>query len=335
MPRSARLDAPGIFHHVIIRGIERRNIFRVANDRKDFLDRLGNLLIESKTACYGWSLLSNHAHFLFRTAEMPLAQLMRRLLTGYVVNFNQRHKRHGQLLHHRYKSIVCQEDVYLKELVRYIHLNPLRAGVIPTIEDLNMHPYCGHGAIMGLQERAWQEVDYVLGYFGRTITEGRCAYLCYMQEGLHQGRRDELVGGGLKRSLGRWSAVKKAGSGGAIHMMSDERILGESDFVDAILSRANEKYARGYELTIRGYDLQKIATRVAEVCGIEQCEIFSGGQQQNKVKARSILCFWAAKELGLSLADLARILGMSVAGVSYAVMRGQAIVDACKYRLME
>jgi len=128
MPRLARLDAPGVFHHIIIRGIERRKIFRDNRDRENLLEWLGKLLPGTKTGCYAWTFLPNHAYFLLRTGEVPLATLMRRLLTGYAVSFNRRHKRHGHLPQNRYKSIVCQEETYLQELVRYIHLNPLRAG---------------------------------------------------------------------------------------------------------------------------------------------------------------------------------------------------------------
>lgn len=95
MPRLARLDAPGVIHHIIIRGIERRKIFRDNHDRENLLERLGKLLLETKTGCYAWAFLPNHAHFLLRRGEVPLATLMRRLLTGYVVSFNRRHKRQG------------------------------------------------------------------------------------------------------------------------------------------------------------------------------------------------------------------------------------------------
>ena len=88
MPRLARLDAPGVLHHIMIRGIERRKIFLDNKDREDFLDRLSELLPETETLCYAWAFLPNHAHFLLRTGTIPLATLMRRLLTGYVVSFN-------------------------------------------------------------------------------------------------------------------------------------------------------------------------------------------------------------------------------------------------------
>jgi REP element-mobilizing transposase RayT len=158
----------------MIRGIERRNIFRNDKDREDFLNRLSILLPETKTSCYAWALLTNHAHFLFKTGQVPLATVMRRLLTGYVVSFNRRHKRSGQLFQNRYKSIVCQEDIYLSELVRYIHLNPVRAGIVENVMELNRYLYCGHSALMGKKGHPWQDVDHVplkamKGYWGSPI----------------------------------------------------------------------------------------------------------------------------------------------------------------------
>ena len=93
MPRLARLDAPGVLQHIMIRGIERRKIFLNNKDCEDFCERLSNLLPETKTACYAWVFIPNHAHFLLRTGLIPLATLMRRLLTGYAVGFNRRHNR--------------------------------------------------------------------------------------------------------------------------------------------------------------------------------------------------------------------------------------------------
>ena len=104
MPRLARLDALGVLHHVIIRGIERNKIFSDKADYDNFIDRLSRFIPESQTACYAWALMTNHAHFLFRSVPGGLASLMRQLLTGYIVSFNRRHKRHGQLFQNRYKS---------------------------------------------------------------------------------------------------------------------------------------------------------------------------------------------------------------------------------------
>jgi len=262
MPRLARLDAPGVLHHLMIRGIERRKIFWNEQDREDFLDRLSRLLPETDTACYAWVFISNHAHFLFRSGQVSLATVMRRLLTGYAVSFNRRHKRRGHLFQNRYKSIVCQEDTYLRELVRYIHLNPIRAGIVATLSDLNDYAYCGHSALMGRRNRAWQDVDYVLSYFGETRRRAKKEYWSYMEAAFNQGRRNKLRGGGLIRGLGGWSEVRKHTLKGLEHIKSGERILGDSDFVAGVIAKAKEKFDREYELKRLGYDLGRVAARV-------------------------------------------------------------------------
>lgn len=299
------------------------------------LDRLAKLLPETQTVCYAWAFIPNHAHFLFRTGISPIATVMRRLLTGYAVSFNRRHKRRGQLFQNRYKSIVCQEDAYLKELVRYIHLNPVRAGIVENLKGLNGYPYCGHSALMGKKNRPWQDVDYVLGYFGKRAKSARKSYFEYVNVGIDQGRLDELTGGGLVRSAGGWSEVKELRRQGQDHVMSDERILGDSAFVDAVLSQATEKYERRYELRRHGYDLDRIAERVAEIYGMEPREILSRGKQHRKVKARSLCCFWAVSELGMSLRELAGRLEMSSPAVGFSVERGERIAHEGGYRLID
>jgi hypothetical protein len=139
---------------------------------------------------------------------------------------------------------------------------------------------------MGSKNRPWQDVEYVLGYFGKTGRRARNAYVEYMKDGIEQGRREELTGGGLIRSLGGWSEVKRLTGKGKDHVMSDERILGDSGFVDSVLSQAKEGYERRYELKRLGYDLDGIAKRVAQICSVNEEEVFSKGRQKNKVKEK-------------------------------------------------
>ena len=325
MPRLARLDAPGVLHHVIIRGIERRKIFKDNLDKDNFLDRLGILLPETRITCYSWALLSNHAHFLFRTGNIPLSTLMRRLLTGYAVSFNRRHNRHGQLFQNRYKSIISQEDAYLKELVRYIHLNPLRARIVSDVPELNSYPYCGHSVLMSKKKRPWQDMGYVLSFFGKSLREARKRYLQYVESGIEQGRRPELVGGGLIRSLGGWRAVKNARFSGQDRMKGDHRILGDSAFVMEVLAEAEEKFERFYELKSKGYGLDTVEQKVCRIFDVEPNEIYSKSRQKTRAEARGLYCYWAVVELGYALADLARILVMTGQGVGYAVRRGERI----------
>jgi REP element-mobilizing transposase RayT len=140
MARQARIDAPGALHHIIIRGIDRRVIFTDDRDREDFLKRLSDRLTDSQTPCYGWALMGNHAHLLLRTGRLSIAAIMQRLLTGDAVSFNRRHRRHGQLFQNRYKSILCEEDRYLRQLVTYIHLNPMRARSVENVAGIDGLP---------------------------------------------------------------------------------------------------------------------------------------------------------------------------------------------------
>jgi len=235
MPRLARLDAPGALHHIIIRGIERRKIFKDDQDKEQFFDRMAMLVPETQTVCYAWALMSNHAHFLLRSGSDGIAGLMRRLLTGHAVYFNRRHRRHGQLFQNRYKSIICQEDPYFKELVRYIHLNPLRAKLVADMRELSRYPFCGHSVLTGQTRSAWYDKKNVLSHFGRTFSKSKKKYLSFVKKAADQGRRPELVGGGLVRSIGGWDAVKKLRLKGQDRLKGDERILGDSDFVTVIL----------------------------------------------------------------------------------------------------
>src|SRR4030065_601988 len=209
MPRKPGLDAPGTLHHVIGRGIEGAKIFRNRVDRVDFLDRLAILCEAKALGVYAWALLETHFHLLVRSGNQSLPQSMRQLLTGYVVNFNRRHKRYGHLFQNRYKSILCEQDPYLLELTRYIHLNPIRAGVVKTMRQLAAYPWTGHGVIMGRIHRSWQDVDTVLSYFGKRRREAIRKYERYVAEGVGMGKRPELGGGGLI-----WSKGGGAGGGG-------------------------------------------------------------------------------------------------------------------------
>lgn len=250
-------------------------------------------------------------------------------------SFNRRHKRHGQLFQNRYKSIICQEDRYLKELVRYIHLNPLRAKVVSSISELATYAYCGHSVLMSNIKREWQDAGHILSFFGSRVAEAQKGYRAYVEAGIEQGRRPELVGGGVIRSVGGWTEVKKIRLMGQDRLKGDERILGESDFVMEVLSQADEMQSRHYELKQLGYDLERVQQRVAEIYGIDEGELYRKGRQKARVEARSLLFFWAVRELGISGTSLAQRFGMSQPGIGYSVNKGAKIAREKNYRLLE
>jgi REP element-mobilizing transposase RayT len=334
MPRKARIDAVGAFHHIIVRGIEGRKIFLQDDDRINFLERLGRIVPDTKTQCYGWALMPNHAHMLLRTGLAPIATVMRRLLTGYAVSFNRKYRRHGQLFQNRYKSILCQEDTYLRELIRYIHLNPLRAGLVTDMQALDRYPWCGHSCVMGKMKNEWQNINYVLGFFHDTRSKARKEYRLFVQNGIDEGRRPDLVGGGLIRSSGGWERIEALREEG-IRLKGDERILGDSQFVLDVLNAGDERLERKHLLRAQGYDFQKVVDRVADLLEINPVDVTRSGKQAQTVKARSLVCYWTNRELGISTVEIAQQLGISQSAVTRAAFRGEKIAGEHGFSLLE
>ena len=328
MPRKSRIDAPGALHHIIVRGIEKKAIFKDAQDRKNFLDRLDKVLKETSTACYAWALMPNHVHLLLRTGLAPISHVMQRLLTGYAQQFNRRHKRHGHLFQNRYKSFLCEEEPYLLELVSYIHLNCLRAGIVEDMKTLNSYPYCGHAAIMGKLKYDWQDSDYVLRLFGKRAYDARRSYFKFISKKKYQGRRPQgrrpdLVGGGLIRSVGGWSALMSQKSDG-VRIMGDERILGSSDFVESVLQRANEDYEQRTRILAKGPDLDALIDYIAKYFKIDAQSLCTATKQPVISRARALLCYFAVFKLMMQGAEVARRLSVSPSSVSKSAARGRA-----------
>jgi putative transposase len=304
------------------RGIEGKTIFTDKRDRKDFITRLSALAEDSSMDIYAWALLPNHFHLLCKTRKQRLSSSMRKLLTGYVVNFNRRHKRYGHLFQNRYKSILCQEDAYLLELVRYIHLNLLRAGTVKNIGELERSPWSGHSALCGRVERPWQDTTYILSLFGKGSL-GRKRYRAFVAEGREQGRRPELVGGGLIRSVGGWFeviALRRRGEKQA----ADQRILGDGEFVEQVLSETEELTKENLRLTSRRMDLSQLAQTVSTVHDISHAELRSGSRRRQLTEARKVVSWLAVRELGYSGAEVARYLGVTNSCVTRAVSGEEA-----------
>ncbi len=334
MPRQARIDAPGAVHHVIARGIERRKIFRDDEDRYNFISRLGSLVSETQTRCFAWALIPNHFHLLLKTGNTPVATFMRRLLTGYAMGHNRRHGRSGHLFQNRYKSILCQEDAYLKELVRYIHLNPLRAGLVADMTALDKYPFSGHSCIMGKKKNDWQSADEVLALHGKSINSARKGYRQFVIKGIELGKQPELTGGGLLRSAGGWSAVRTLRKAG-IFQKSDERILGDGDFVDSVLADAQEAMNKRYVLSAKGVQIEDIISVVSDVIHVNPNSLIGPSKDRQIVKGRALVCFWAVRELGLSMTKVSEYLKIAVPTVSVAVKKGEQIAKDGGFDLTE
>jgi REP element-mobilizing transposase RayT len=235
MPRLARLDAPGILHHVMGRGIERKEIFISNTDRSDFIDRLAALAEEGAMDVYAWVLMPNHFHLLCKTRNRPLSSSMSKILTGYT--------------------------------------------------------------------------DYVLSYFGQNRYRRR-NYQRYVQKGATMGRRPELVGGGLVRSQGGWSEVLALRSRGE-RSRSDQRILGNSEFVQEVISGLEDLVKKNLRLSGQRIDINALVQEVCRKYDISLGELRSGSRRRVVVEARGAISWIAVRELGYSGADVARYLGVT------------------------
>ncbi len=308
----------------MVRGIERRAIFRDDRDRADFVRRLAALAQSAAWTVYAWALLPNHAHLLVRTARAPLARATRSLLTGYAGAFNRRHHRHGHLFQNRYKSIVVEEEPYFLELVRYLHLNPLRARVVADLRALDRYSWSGHGALVGRRPHPWQDTRAVWARFAATARAAQARYRAFVAEGIPQGRRPDLQGGGLRRSLGGWEAVRALRRGREAYR-ADERILGGTDFVERLLREAE----RGLPRLGKGKDftLEALRRQVCRAVGVRPEALAGGGRQMVFAAARAGIAYLWVDWLGRSGRALAPTLGIRPEGVYKALARGRREPD--------
>jgi len=314
MPRQPRLDIPDTLHHVIVRGIEKRDIFADDDDKERFVSRLAYLLTDSSTKCFAWALMSNHFHLLLMPTKASLSEFMRRLLTGYAVYFNRKHQRAGHLFQNRYKSIICEEEPYFLELVRYIHLNPLRAGLVSNLTELDRYPWSGQAVLMGNRTMDGQVTAEVLARFGKGKVRSTRAYQEFIADGVGAGHRDELVGGGLNRSL--------QGSEEQEISASDERILGSGEFVERLTAVKSTSTRSKLHLTPA-----ELLSIVSLATGVDPEKISRPNKERTAARARAIFCWLAIRHLGLTGKEAGEATGLGSAGVSIAARRGEKIMQ--------
>jgi REP element-mobilizing transposase RayT len=310
-------------HHVRFRGIERCKIFIDNRDREDFLERLGNACSEGRAIVYAWCLMGNHVHLAIRTGSRPLKKTMSSLLTGYAQSFNRRHARSGHLMQNRFKSTVVEEERYFLALVRYIHLNPVRARMVSSLEELAQYPWSGHSVLMGKQKASFQEKDEVLLRFGKKAGIARQELVRFMGDA--EARRDGKVfggaGGGLVRSIGGLSELGEHRRGPK--WAYDERILGSGEFVTKVLEQSGEE---GLEMIAsedqRRAAYEELARRVSAQLDVDVGELFSGSRRREVARARQIVSYVATRKLGVQTQTVARTMKVSSPAIVAAARKG-------------
>ena len=266
MARPLRIEYPGAFYHVTSRGNEQKDIFKSDIDREKFLSYLVSAGEKYGAEIHAYCLMTNHYHLILETPLGNLSQIMRHLNSSYTTYFNIKHKRVGHLLQGRYKAILVQADAYAAELSRYIHLNPVRAGMVKLPEDYRWTSYRFYteGG-----EPLWLNTKFILGYFGTGIPESRRNYMSYV---------NEKVAGGYFSPLMEVVASTILGSEDFVREIQQKML--EDRPVDRDLPALRELKERPRPEKIYGVTRKVFVDngRLARLAGIYLCHRYSGAK---------------------------------------------------------
>jgi len=310
MARQARLDYENTVHHVMGRGIEKRPIFTDDCDRTEFIRRLGDVCSQCAVRVYAWSLMPNHFHLLLRRTRVSLGMAMQRLLCGYAQWFNRRHERSGRLFQNRYKSKLVQTERYLTRLVRYIHRNPEKAGIV-DLDSLRSYSWTGHSALMGARQHSWQDTDSVLAYFGDSVEASRSSLEQYMH---HDEPEPE--------ELGRW--VWMLGFGER-KRKCPVPALGSEDFRRQLAVRIDTAPER-----LGGPSPGRLASVMGAVCRcmkVDRGKLRAGKRDRAHSRARAVISHVGTGMMGLTCEQVSRFLGVTPQSVNMSAKRGERVLE--------
>ncbi len=289
MPRGPRIEYPGAVHHVYARGIEKREIFFDDQDRHIFLDRLGFNLPRWEIRCHAWALIPNHFHLLVRSEGGSLPSFMRCLLTGYSKYFNDRYRRVGHLFQNRYQSKLIRKESHLREAIRYIHLNPLRAGLVDSTEALERFAWTGHSRVTGRDEPRWHDIGMIRDLFA--VGAGDASWVARY------------------RSFMKWETVDpRAG---------DETLQDIPSCGDETAKTAQT--AEGGPPDV----LWAVLDRISYLTGIPRDTILTGRKYKD-VDARRMMLLTCQQRLEVPVARICRWLGISAPSGEYLVRTSRA-----------
>lgn len=280
------------------RGNNRQKIFLDDADRTAFLLFLEEYARQLDITIFAYVLMENHVHLLLEVADQPLSEFMRRLLARYTQRFNKRHGQVGHLFQGRYKAILCERDSYLLELVRYIHLNPVRSRLAERPESF---PWSSHRAYLGLVPARFVAVDPVLGIFGPSWNRARKAFKRFVEEGQSQGHRADL------------------------YTATEGRFLGSDEFVQVVRADWPRTSRRPSRIRQPRSSLNEITTEIGEELGVSPQDIRGTSRARSIATARASLAFKAVVLHGYKGAAVAEWLGCDRSAVTRAVQRADVL----------
>ena len=288
MARKARLEVEGGLYHVITRGNDRQDIFHAAEGYLKFLSLLVSQKQKTQFFLYAYCLMTNHIHLLIERRAETVGRIMQRVLTGYSQWYNRRYKHIGHVFQGRHKAILCDGDTYLAELVRYIHLNPVRARMVTLPED---YPYSSHREYVGLEPSGIVDVDPLLRRFGHT-----------REIAVERFRDHVAAGAGISYPEDHDSPA-------------EARVLGLEEFVDDAIHRMGEIERPRGSHDKETFNAEAMVAAVESVFGMLRENFCSNVKSAQAVMAKEVLIL-CGRELGASVTQLAAIVNLDPSVVS-------------------
>lgn len=313
MPRKARLSVPGAVHHVMSRGIEGRNIFCDDDDRHLFLSLLGDGIHRCEFKCYAWVLMDNHYHILLRVSDQPLSTLMRRLNSKYARWYRKKYKGRGYLFQDRYKSIVTQDQGYIEQLVSYIHLNPIRAGICKNIEELDMYRWSGHSVLLKKNVCSFQDTEDILRLFVGYGKPAMTAYRDYIVRGIENPGEGDFL-----------EALRKSNTGVVDRNEYRCWVIGDHEFVKKAIAGDKRNRVRLSAYIKQGWTVQKVLDEVARQMELPKGAVHKRGRRDDRSVLRKVVAAISHRTLGIPVTEIARYYGVDPSSVSRMLDDGEA-----------
>ncbi len=319
MPRMYRMESPSSLVHIMAHSVEEKPLFVDDDDKSEFLSRFEKGLSKSGFLCYTWALMDNHYHLFLRTSEKPMSKLMRGLNGGYATYCNKRHGKHGPLFRNRFKSTLCQDQDYAAQLVKYINLNPLRAGMVNSLEDLKDYIWCGHGFLMGNSNvlgKTFQRREKCLRRFGKNEEEALKSYIDFLLQ--RCGEKSEVAG--------QLSKVEKTEISGSCKGWP--AVIGDPEFVTKIMSKHKDVIHRIHRKADYPYVLETAAQKVCLEFKITLKELKKRGRMNTRAFARAVFCYRLHVLEFIPLSVIAGFLGTTISPIALLVLKGVAICES-------
>lgn len=289
MPRKPRIEFPGAFYHIIVRGNHGQVVFHDDQDKKKFLSVLNDYWVKFDFTLYAFVLLDNHVHILIETQNIPLSKIMQGANQRYTQYYNLRYKQSGHLFQGRYKAILCQRDSYLLKLVSYIHLNPVRAGIVLKPSE---YTWSSHISYLNNSKSEFLNTSFVLDLLSRSSKNARKKYLQFVNNHIGQQHQEDFY--------------------------PHPPILGDDTFIEQLNLRFKNHNIH-FKKPIKQFTLEKIATIVCGTVGVDICTLKERRRSSSISLSRSLFIFMARNYSHSSNNEIARFLGRDPALITRLV----------------